>query len=244
MTLMFYVVLCLGYPGVPSSPAAAPMVAPQTAIINLLQRSALFSAVQSGFDPEQYRLDAIRTGFDQIRKTYTHLEIAKTREQMAALESAQPTVTEEPVYQKLKRDLGVVGQKAGDLKGVNWLQGKTDLDVSPLTLVVFWESWCPHCQDALPLIQKLFSEYHVKGLNVIGLTRITKPADMTSVIEFITEHEIEFSIGKDPGRISEHFNATSVPAAAFVKDGVIIWRGNPDWITEDTVLAALSYQKP
>lgn len=241
---MFLIVLCFDHAATPIGPAPGPMLAPQLALVNLLQRGALMSVAQSGFDPEQYRLDAIRTGFDAIRKHYTQLDIAKTREQMAALESAQPTVAQEPVYQKLQRDLGVVGRKAGDLKGVNWLQGKTDLDVSPLSLVVFWESWCPHCQDAMPLIQKMFSQYHVKGLNVIGLTRITKPADMTSVIQFIAENEIEFSIGKDPGRISEHFHATSVPAAAFVKDGVIIWRGNPDWITEETVLAALAYAKP
>ncbi len=244
MTLMLLIVLCVNDPAAQVAPAPGPIFTSQLALINLLQRTALLSMAQSGFDPEQYRLDAIRTGFDEIRKHYTQCDIAKTRERMAALESAQPTVTEEPVYQKLKRDLGVVGQKAGDLKGVHWLQGKTDLDVSPLTLLVFWESWCPHCQDAMPLIQKMFSQYHVKGLNVIGLTRITKPADMTSVIQFIAENEIEFSIGKDPGRISEHFQATSVPAAAFVKEGVIIWRGNPDWITEETVLAALAYQNP
>ncbi|CAM2009862.1 redoxin domain-containing protein [Acanthopleuribacter pedis] len=196
-------------------------------------------AIQSGFDPEAYRLEAIRTGFKEIQALYADFKINETQRRMQQLESEQPSVLQEPIYQKLKRDMGVIHREAGNLKGVQWLQGKTELDVSPLTLVVFWESWCPHCQDSMPLIQKMFRKYHVKGLNVIGLTKITKPANMTTVIQFIAENEIEFSIGKDPGRVSEHFGVSGVPAAAIVKEGVIIWRGNPDWITEQTVLAAL-----
>lgn len=196
---------------------------------------------QSGINPDSYRLEAIRTGFAEIRERYTVLDIAGTQQRMTKLETDQPTVMQEPIYQRLKRDIKVVNRPAGDLKGVNWLQGKTDLTISPVTLVVFWESWCPHCQDSMPLIQQMFQKYHVKGLNVIGLTKISKPANMTTVIQFIAENEIEFSIGKDPGRVSDHFGVAGVPAAAIVKEGVIIWRGNPEWINEQTVLAALNH---
>lgn len=37
-------------------------------------------------------------------------------------------------------------------------------------LIDFWESWCGYCILAIPKIEKLYNQYHAKGLYVIGVT--------------------------------------------------------------------------
>ena len=45
---------------------------------------------------------------------------------------------------------------------------------------------------------------------------------------------------KGNGALSQHMNVSGIPAAAVVKDGVVIWRGHPARLDE-TVLRANAY---
>ena len=37
-------------------------------------------------------------------------------------------------------------------------------------LVDFWATWCPPCRAELPEIQKAYTEYHGKGLEIVGVS--------------------------------------------------------------------------
>jgi len=39
-----------------------------------------------------------------------------------------------------------------------------------LTLVDFWASWCGPCRQEMPNVVKIYSEYHNKGLGIIGIS--------------------------------------------------------------------------
>jgi len=76
-------------------------------------------------------------------------------------------------------------------------------------------------------------------VQVVALTLVKKPATFTNVISFITEWGVSFSVGKDSGKMSERFGVGAVPAAALVRNGQIIWRGNAKRITSETIEKAL-----
>ena len=37
-------------------------------------------------------------------------------------------------------------------------------------LVVFWASWCPHCNEYMPLIKDIYSEYNKSGFEVVAIS--------------------------------------------------------------------------
>jgi hypothetical protein len=39
-------------------------------------------------------------------------------------------------------------------------------------------------------------------------------------------------VAKENGQVAPRFNVSGIPAAAVVRDGVIVWRGNPAGLSE------------
>ena len=132
---------------------------------------------------------------------------------------------------KLKNELAVIGKDAPESWGIEkWFQGKDKIDLASkekTTLVVFWETWCPHCRNEAPKIQDKYDSYKDSGLQVIGVTKINKSATEEKVVEFITEKDLDYPIAKENGSLTKHFNVSGIPAAALVSKGKIVWRGHP-----------------
>jgi len=136
----------------------------------------------------------------------------------------------------LKRELAVVGKDApADWSIEKWFQGESDvkLDGRQPTLIVFWESWCPHCRHEVPKLEQVYESYKDKGLQVIGVTRLTRDATEESVSSFIAEQSVKYPIAKESGALAEYFNVKGIPAAAVVRNGKIVWRGHPVRLTDE-----------
>ena len=133
-------------------------------------------------------------------------------------------------FSSLSRELSVFGKDAPSDWGIEkWFQGQDaiKLDGSGTTLVVFWEEWCPHCRDEVPKLEEMYEKYKGDGLKVIGVTKINKTATEQSVADFIASKDVKYPIAKENGTLSSYFSVSSIPAAAVVKDGKVIWRGHP-----------------
>ncbi len=132
---------------------------------------------------------------------------------------------------KLKHELAVIGKDAPKDWGIEkWFQGKDKIDLTSkekTTLVVFWETWCPHCRNEAPKTQDRYDSYQDSGLQVIGVTKINKSATEEKVVEFIAEKDINYPIAKENGSLTKYFNVSGIPAAALVSKGKIVWRGHP-----------------
>ena len=115
-----------------------------------------------------------------------------------------------------------------------WFQGEeaVDLNGDGTIVVVFWETWCPHCRREVPKLQQMYDKFKGDGLQMIGLTRINKTATEDAVKDIITQNNVNYPIAKEDGSVAQYFAVSGVPAAAVVKSGKVIWRGHPARITE------------
>ncbi|MDJ0835038.1 MAG: TlpA disulfide reductase family protein [Acidobacteriota bacterium] len=178
--------------------------------------------------------------FAEIQRLHGALRFDQVKAGLDSLGKQYPEVVKAKAFRKLSNELKVIGRDAGILEIERWFQGETTMDQAGLTLVVFFESWCPHCQDEMPKMEKLYNKYLEKGVNVIGLTKIADPATVTSVIGFIADKGLTFSVAKYGGAMAERFGVEGIPASALVKSGKIIWRGNPELISDQTIEIALA----
>lgn len=137
---------------------------------------------------------------------------------------------------RMAGELAVFGTDAGELEIEKWFQGETDYSKAKVTFMVFWETWCPHCRREAPKMEALHNKWKDKGLQVIGVTKITKSATEEGVIEFIKENNMTYPNAKEKGTaMSGRFGVRGIPAAAAVSGGKIIWRGHPAKVTDAVV---------
>jgi thiol-disulfide isomerase/thioredoxin len=145
---------------------------------------------------------------------------------------------------RLNQELQVVGKPAPVQVSVEkWFTGgadSIDLKADGLTLMVFWEEWCPHCKREVPKMQATYDKFSANGLNVVALTKITKSSTDEKVTQFIQTNGLQFPIAKERGDLSQYFGVSGIPAAAVVKDGQIIWRGHPNAINDALIQAWLA----
>lgn len=135
----------------------------------------------------------------------------------------------------LRAELALVGAPAASLDAVRWLQGRATYADAPVTLLVFWETWCPYCRDSVPKLQPLLEARGAEGLQVVGLVKLSRATGDADVAAFVAEHGLTFPMGQEDGTLSEAFSVRGVPAMALVKDGVVAWRGHPMMLDEATL---------
>jgi serine/threonine protein kinase len=103
------------------------------------------------------------------------------------------------------------------------LQGNLDPDKSDILLIVFWESWCPYCDNRMRKLEKLYRQYRNYGIDMVGVTQITITSTRSKCEEFIERNNITYPIFKEFGKASDYFNITGIPSARLIYKGKLIW---------------------
>ena len=98
-----------------------------------------------------------------------------------------------------------------------------------VSVVVFWELWCPHCKREVP---KLTAIDAIDGVQVVGLTRQSKGVADADVEAFLASQNVAYAVGKTDAALAQRLKIRSIPTAVVVKDGKILWQGNPGGLTE------------
>lgn len=92
------------------------------------------------------------------------------------------------------------------------------------TLIEFWASWCPYCQNEMPNVVKVYDEYHEKGLNIISISLDDDKEEWVSGIKDFGmdwDHISHLKKWEDP--IVLQYNVTSIPANFLLdEDGKIV----------------------
>lgn len=159
-------------------------------------------------------------------------DIAGAKAKLEELQSKYGATRAAKMGQAMLAELSVVGKDLAELQVAEWYQGKTSLADGKATLVVFWEVWCPHCKREVPKLEETYNKYKGNGLNLVGLTKLSRGKTPDEVKAFIAENKVTYPMGKEAEGVSDFFGVSGVPAAAVVKGGKVVWRGHPAQITD------------
>jgi thiol-disulfide isomerase/thioredoxin len=211
---------------VPAPATAAPAAAAATGI------PAAPATTQVGADGGRQEAIAL---YDRVDALVAGGKLDEARQAVAVFDEKYVGTQAAGWTRSLHRELEVVGKPVPAEWAIEkWFQGEGEikLDGKQPTVIVFWESWCPHCRSEVPKLQQVYQSHKDAGLQVLGLTRITQTATEESVLTFVSDNSVGYPIAKETGAVAEYFNVKGIPAAAVVRDGKIVWRGHPTRLTE------------
>ncbi len=88
-----------------------------------------------------------------------------------------------------------------------------------LLVLNFWATWCTPCTAEMPTLEKLWHDYRVRGLVVLGVS-VDRGAPRALLEPYITHHQLTFPILLDPDlKTAGAWRVTSLPATFIVKPG-------------------------
>ena len=83
-------------------------------------------------------------------------------------------------------------------------------------LVDFWATWCPPCQEMIPILSKLHKKYSEKGLVILG---VSLDKDGLGVLgTFVHENMIPYKVVMGDNRISNAFGGVSSIPTLYMVD--------------------------
>ena len=85
---------------------------------------------------------------------------------------------------------------------------------APATMLVFFATWCPHCQNEAPILSELESQYEDLRMVMVG---IDGEDDAGKVREFVGEYGIESPAVYEPG-LGPEYGVSGYPTT-YVLDG-------------------------
>jgi len=103
--------------------------------------------------------------------------------------------------------------------------GDSPLPRGKVTVVDFWATWCGPCRFSMPRVQKLWQEYHPKGVELYSVdTDDEAPTRDADVREFLAENHLTFPVVYDDGSASQAFAVASLPTMLLLdRKGSVVW---------------------
>ena len=209
------------------------IAAQQTQLDGMLgDDSAMMSMIDEALAGREQRA---ATMFQEIQTLVNQGNQLAAKEKMDEFQAKYAGTQSAAQAARIGPELAVVGKVAPESVNVEkWYVGEgTPLDLNEgTTLMVFFEEWCPHCKREMPKLQETYDKFKADGLQIIGLTKVTKSATDEKVATFCTSNNVAFPVIKENGDMSRYFNVSGIPAAAVVQNGQIVWRGHPGRLSE------------
>ena len=199
-------------------------------------RAAGGAPAEAGVD--QAKEDAATKVYEELAALVKDGKMAEAKAVAAKMETEFGDTRMWKRAAKMAQELEVIGKPAPTSFVVDkWFQNEASINFasSSPTLVVFWEEWCPHCRREVPNLEATYNKFKGQGLQMVGVTKVTRKSTEESVTAFIAEQKVTYPMAKETGELSTHFNVSGIPAAAVVKNGEIVWRGHPARITDEMI---------
>jgi len=125
-----------------------------------------------------------------------------------------------------------VGDKAPAFQATTLDGQKVSLDNpegKPMFLV-FWATWCPFCEEAIPRLKEIYSTYSPKGLTFLAINPAVNDS-LRKTRLYVEKFHINYPVIYDEGAtIAKSFGINGVPTVVIVdKNGIVRHRdGIPD----------------
>lgn len=146
----------------------------------------------------------------------------------------------------------VVGDPPPAIEVEKWIQGEpvAKFENGKTYIVEFWASWCGPCKVSIPHLNELHVKFRDRGLVVMGIAvREEDPKDGIKAMRAMG-NKMTYRVALDDmhegsaGRMDRIWMRAAdiepLPHAFVVKDGVVIWIGNPIDIKDKLVETFLS----
>lgn len=110
---------------------------------------------------------------DHISDNYSSIETCENEQRKSELQKRLEN------YQRL-----TVGKDAPEIQTMDNKGNKVQLSKinSEYTLILFWATWCPHCKEILPVINKIYQAQTKKNLEILTISLDTSKTDWTNYL--------------------------------------------------------------
>jgi TolA-binding protein/peroxiredoxin len=136
-------------------------------------------------------------------------------------------------------------KKAPPFKVEAWVQG------GPVTLdqlkgkvvgVLFFATWCPHCEEERPFILELERRYGPAGLALVGVVNHSQKQTVESVRVWLPKNDIHFPVFMDANQATAGtYHESTIPTLALIdKSGKVRWQDNPSALWDYTIETLLA----
>jgi thiol-disulfide isomerase/thioredoxin len=140
-----------------------------------------------------------------------------------------------------------VGSAIPDLR---WMLGNKRESVAGLRgaplLLVFFATWCPHCQAETPVLSRLAERYAPQGLRVVGVTASPvgqdqrAPASLDDLRSYAAKYDARFPLLLDRALVgAQRFGVRGFPTLYVVDRGGVIRLAQRGEVPEATLAAAV-----
>ncbi|MGD8353536.1 MAG: TlpA disulfide reductase family protein [Pseudomonadota bacterium] len=85
-----------------------------------------------------------------------------------------------------------------------------------VVLVDFWATWCPPCQEMIPVLTKLHQRYSKEGLVILGVSMDKEGLEMLG--NFVHENTIPYKVLMGDSRIGNAFGGVSTIPTLYMID--------------------------
>ncbi|MBQ9436756.1 MAG: TlpA family protein disulfide reductase [Lachnospiraceae bacterium] len=122
----------------------------------------------------------------------------------------------------------------GDLHTLSDYRGK-------VVFLNIWATWCPPCRAEMPDIQKLYEEYHTKGIEDVVFLGVACPnygneTDEDGIKDFLNENGYTYPVVMDPeGKVITDYYITAYPTTFMIDKRGAVYGYVTGMMDEDTM---------
>lgn len=129
----------------------------------------------------------------------------------------------------------VINNKASGQNTVN-LKKAISSNKYKLIIVNFWATWCPPCRAEIPELERAYSRYKAKGLDIIGVNVNAVPYGVEG---FLSDRNVTYPVvSATQGEVVDYGGISEIPQSFFIVKGHIVlhWQGEVSRAMLDEVL--------
>ena len=110
-----------------------------------------------------------------------------------------------------------------------------------LVVMDFWATWCPHCRNAMPFMQRLHDTYSSRGVAILGIN--CRERSQADPVKFVRDRGFDYPILLDGNAVAPRYRVGGIPAFFVIgPDGRLLYRGSGFGPSSEQNLLALIEQ--